>query len=885
MQSETSGIVILEPEQEKESQQELEVKQKQETKLTSKATETGNSIAWLIGIDGLKNEISSLSEESEKLKSKLELFKPQRERLGLALKAAELDGDYATLTAVRNQQDTNQKALRIEEGKLPDLESSTGQKKEALEKTEQLTIKAKEELKTAVPLIRKVRSLDQQLADKKNAIDNSDADCRKDTEQIQADKKLKTQEQENRDTSQNELKLVQKYMKTNSRDEWLVSGLAGIEEQLGNILSAQKDIFSKKAVEREAGSILNAATKKLVDCTTQLNTRKKELEDVQKGLELKKKDLALFLGDRLLREHRTEKETLLREMAFLRKIASLETERSKLEDGKPCPLCGAEEHPFAEGNIPETDEAEKKIENLTELIQKAEELESGIKKLESEEKDALKNLTDSEKLESDAANDKKNAGKSLTNLTEDLKEIALRFTDLKKSTLNKLQPLGIEDIPDSDVPSLLTSLKERLKGWQDQLKKKADIEKQLSELESELKRLDAVIETRSKTLVDKQTTFGIIKKEFKIASAERQELFGAKSPDAEETLLGKTVTEAEIVEKHARTTHDEVKQQFNSAKVNIVSLKEQIEKRFSELKQLETEFEGSRQSAGFVDERQFLDAILLTADRDELKAKVKELDDWQTDMMARQKDRGNRLTTEIAKKVTESKLEDLEPVHKELEENLKQLRDDVAGLRHKLTENTANEERIIGKQSAITAQKQECHRWEKLHGLIGSADGKKYRNFAQGLTFELMVSHANRQLEKMTDRYLLIRDDEQPLELNVIDNYQAGEIRSTKNLSGGESFIVSLTLALGLSKMASRKVRVDSLFLDEGFGTLDEESLETSLEALAGLQQDGKLIGIISHVSALKERISTQLNLHPTSGGRSKLTGPGCSEIISKVAN
>ena len=163
---------------------------------------------------------------------------------------------------------------------------------------------------------------------------------------------------------------------------------------------------------------------------------------------------------------------------------------------------------------------------------------------------------------------------------------------------------------------------------------------------------------------------------------------------------------------------------------------------------------------------------------------------------------------------------------------------------------------------------------------IGSADGKKYRNFAQGLTFELMVSHANRQLEKMTDRYLLIRDEKQPLELNVVDSYQAGEIRSTKNPSGGESFIVSLTPALGLSKMASQRVRVDSLFLDEGFGTMDEEALETALETLSGLQQDGKLIGIISHVSALKERISTQIIITPVLGGRSSLSGPGCTKMV-----
>ena len=269
-------------------------------------------------------------------------------------------------------------------------------------------------------------------------------------------------------------------------------------------------------------------------------------------------------------------------------------------------------------------------------------------------------------------------------------------------------------------------------------------------------------------------------------------------------------------------------------------------------------------------------------EREGLSLRAKELDNAQTELKARQKDRETRLSTEEAKKVTDKTLEELEPQFKEDEESLKELRDTIAGLKHKLSENTAAKERVKEKQTSIEAQKKECHRWEKLHGLIGSADGKKYRNFAQGLTFQLMVSHANRQLEKMTDRYLLIRDDEQPLELNVIDNYQAGEIRSTKNLSGGESFIVSLTLALGLSKMASRKVRVDSLFLDEGFGTLDEEALETALETLSGLQQDGKLIGVISHVSAIKERISTQISITPVSGGRSSLAGPGCQTIVTE---
>nr|WP_241879517.1 SbcC/MukB-like Walker B domain-containing protein [Psychrobacter sp. PraFG1]UNK06332.1 hypothetical protein MN210_07265 [Psychrobacter sp. PraFG1] len=131
----------------------------------------------------------------------------------------------------------------------------------------------------------------------------------------------------------------------------------------------------------------------------------------------------------------------------------------------------------------------------------------------------------------------------------------------------------------------------------------------------------------------------------------------------------------------------------------------------------------------------------------------------------------------------------------------------------------------------------------------------------------------------MSDRYILVRDENSPLELNVIDDYQGGLIRSTKNLSGGEGFLISLALALGLSSMASQNIQVDSLFLDEGFGTLDEDSLDVALNTLTNLQQEGKLIGIISHVQALKDRIHTQIRVDKLSGGYSKLSGPGCSAV------
>lgn len=128
----------------------------------------------------------------------------------------------------------------------------------------------------------------------------------------------------------------------------------------------------------------------------------------------------------------------------------------------------------------------------------------------------------------------------------------------------------------------------------------------------------------------------------------------------------------------------------------------------------------------------------------------------------------------------------------------------------------------------------------------------------------------------MSERYIMVRDAKRPLALRMADDYQGGVLRATDNLSGGESFLVSLALALGLARMASRNVRLDSLFLDEGFGTLDEETLEIALDTLGSLHSEGKLIGIISHVATLKERIPVQIKVISDHNGRSRLEGPGC---------
>jgi exonuclease SbcC len=153
--------------------------------------------------------------------------------------------------------------------------------------------------------------------------------------------------------------------------------------------------------------------------------------------------------------------------------------------------------------------------------------------------------------------------------------------------------------------------------------------------------------------------------------------------------------------------------------------------------------------------------------------------------------------------------------------------------------------------------------------MIGSSDGRKFAKFAQGITLDQLIILANRYLVLLTSRYELIRNQKQPLELEIKDCYQGGVIRPVSTLSGGESFIMSLALALGLSELASQKISIDSLFLDEGFGTLDEDSLDMAITALSHLQNSGKMVGVISHVEALKERIPTQIKVVSNGDGTS----------------
>lgn len=361
------------------------------------------------------------------------------------------------------------------------------------------------------------------------------------------------------------------------------------------------------------------------------------------------------------------------------------------------------------------------------------------------------------------------------------------------------------------------------------------------------------------------------------ALAKRRALFGEKSVTEERQAMRRLVEEREASLGAAQQALDSCVQYVQQLLGRQQTLQRQREQLSQRLAQACRDWQQALEQSCFASQADFEAALLPEAERQELQALKQDLERQRERAEALKQQAGQRLAELQARPETEASLEELSEQLQATEEALRILSRKQGEIRQQLESDKARRAGQDALLHEIDRQQQVHDDWSYLNSLIGAADGAKFRRFAQGLTLDYLIHLANRQLIRLHGRYQLERRPGETLELQVIDTWQADSVRDTRTLSGGESFLVSLALALALSDLVSHKTRIDSLFLDEGFGTLDTETLETALDALDNLNASGKTIGVISHVEALKERISVQIQVR-------KMSGLGVSRLDSRFA-
>lgn len=215
-------------------------------------------------------------------------------------------------------------------------------------------------------------------------------------------------------------------------------------------------------------------------------------------------------------------------------------------------------------------------------------------------------------------------------------------------------------------------------------------------------------------------------------------------------------------------------------------------------------------------------------------------------------------------------LESLEQRHRQLQADRSGWQQEYNDIGFRLRQDAVNKEQLGALLATIQQQQLVADNWSRLNDVIGSSDGRKFRQVAQEYTLDVLLSYANVHLEVLSNRYRLQRVSG-TLGLQVLDRDMADEVRTVYSLSGGESFLVSLALALGLASLSASRMNVESLFIDEGFGSLDPNTLNIAMDALERLHNQGRKVGVISHVQEMTERIPVQISVSKRQGGKSRV--------------
>ena len=557
------------------------------------------------------------------------------------------------------------------------------------------------------------------------------------------------------------------------------------------------------------------------------------------------------------------------------RIKTLEAQRAQLQAGQPCPLCGSTSHPAVEAY-----QALEPGVNQARLLT----LEKEVKKL-GEEGATLRGQLDAvtKQLQRD-----ENEAQSLR---QDEQALTQQWQAVTASLNITLQP-------QDDIQPWLDAQDKHERQLR-LLSQRHELQGQIAAHNQQIIQYQQQIEQRQQQLLtalagyaltlpqedEEESWLATRQQEAQSWQQRQNELTALQNRIQQLTPILETLPQSDDLphseETVALDNWRQVHEQCLALHSQQQTLQQQDVLAAQSLQKAQAQFDTALQASVFDDQQAFLAALMDEQTLTQLEQLKQNLEN--------QRRQAQTLVTQTAETLAQHQQHrpdglaltvTVEQIQQELAQTHQKLRENTTSqgeIRQQLKQDADNRQQQQTLMQQIAQMTQQVEDWGYLNSLIGSKEGDKFRKFAQGLTLDNLVHLANQQLTRLHGRYLLQRKASEALEVEVVDTWQADAVRDTRTLSGGESFLVSLALALALSDLVSHKTRIDSLFLDEGFGTLDSETLDTALDALDALNASGKTIGVISHVEAMKERIPVQIKVK-------KINGLGYSKLESAFA-
>jgi exonuclease SbcC len=885
---------LLNDEELAQLQEEITLLEKAEKELDSQLKAISENLQWYEENDKQTKQIAIYQADMEQAANAIKDIQAQIIRLQLHDEVQPavnlLQEVERQIQSIHNQEEEILKS----EAAIKSKEVGITESEHILSYLKEVVNKAQEQLEKAMPVIAEARALKTKM---EAAMPN-----------------LK-EKKEALELAQKENLTAQRDMEENARN--IQKWEAETEKANLALKTTKEEIAKQKQVLHEATQAAEQAWEKeknktagqnIEELQTQKSAAEKKLQDVQQAIKVvahldaattekqKNEERIQFLGKRnaeidealgKLSIEALEKETLTLRNAYTLMVSEKwEIHRANLTEGKPCPLCGSTTHPYHTDNrqfeeaTTELSQLMKAKEDLLKLQQKQEKDLSGERKQNDGEVQTLQKQQ--EKLSGEIAT-----------YEEEWKALIAQYPKIPKEEAELKSLLPIYENKAKDASSKLSLFNkiqkeiERLTQLKDKaVKDEVAYESKASTILNNAQESTSTCTT--KLAEQKALTINLIsqeknkkeayekalqawnnaKKEMEEWQAQYQQILNGEEPDAAEQRLTAAKDEA-------TKAADDQNENINKLKAELANSKGSHQTMLSQNKTMKENLQTKEKELDlWIEEynKQLAEKSIEPSliDRNTIREMLHSAEDWNA--IRREKDEKEKAVAS-----TTALYQSAEKAHQQhLEHQPAQTRDALLAIQQEYQERSQRNELIAAnarmqnhqeavkqlgdKAEALNLVTQEKDDWTAITDAIG-ADGKTLRKIAQCYTLSFLIAHANQEIRKFNSRYEL-QQVKHSLGIRVIDHDRADDIRDTTSLSGGETFIVSLGLALGLSALSSRNISFENLFIDEGFGTLDPDTLATVIDSLAMLQSSqGKKVGVISHTDTMSERITTQIRI------------------------